>query len=194
MEEPPGSSRWTRVGSGSCLGLWRNRSLCGWSDLGFGLCRMTCKHFSGATALCELARAASTPLSRLCDLVVADFQREGEYTTLARWIAACVAAVEFGQSVLGTNGYLWLDSFPVGPLYLSWTAPFPPMAGLKSAFSWLRNNGILADAFRTDIKFSRQTHDIRTPVYILVHPSGWQEGWKTAPAFWFGQRSASVLV
>lgn len=59
------------------------------------------------------------------------------------------------------------------------------MSGLKSASSWRRNHGIMADALRTDITCALPTSNGRAPVYTLVRPLGWQEEWEHAPAFRF---------
>ncbi|GAB0498108.1 hypothetical protein MMPV_009449 [Pyropia vietnamensis] len=59
------------------------------------------------------------------------------------------------------------------------------MSGMKTAASWQRSHGIIADTMRTDITSALQTGDGLAPPFTLLRPEGWQAGWETAPTFRF---------
>lgn len=125
------------------------------------------------------------PAFGVCDLIAPALPREVDYPASDRGIASAAAPVAFGETVGDTGRYPDFDYYSGVPPYLSLTAPYPPMAGLKSASSWRRNHGVMADAFRTDITCALQTGNGRAPVYTPVRPPLWQEGWEPAPAFRF---------
>ncbi|GAB0497905.1 hypothetical protein MMPV_009242 [Pyropia vietnamensis] len=125
------------------------------------------------------------PRYGVCDLVAPSLPGEGDYPTAARAVAATCAPVRFGYPVAGTQRLPGLDYYAGEPPYLKVVPPFPPMSGMKTAASWRRNHGIIADAMRTDITSALQTGNGLAPPFTLLRPEGWQAGWETAPTFRF---------
>lgn len=120
-----------------------------------------------------------------CDLAAPALPHEGYYPGAARGIVASQEPVAFGTPVPSSGRLPGWDSYPGDPTYLALAGPFPPMAGMKSASSWRRNHGIVANGMRTDITSALQTGNGRSPVHSLPRPPGWQEGWEPAPTFRF---------
>ncbi|GAB0497613.1 hypothetical protein MMPV_008948 [Pyropia vietnamensis] len=125
------------------------------------------------------------PRYGVCDLVAPSLPGEGDYPTAARAVAATCAPVRFGYPVPGAQRLPELDYYAGEPPYLNVVPPFPPMSGMKTAASWRRNHGIIADAMRTDITSALQTGNGLAPPFTLLRPEGWQAGWETAPTFRF---------
>lgn len=116
------------------------------------------------------ARTVIPPGFGRCDLVVPSFPRDAGYPVSAAAVVARCYSVPFG---VGVGRFPGLDYFAGEPPYLSLEGSFPPMAGMKSAASWRRNHGIVADSLRTDITSALQTGNGRVPVFTVVHPPGW---------------------
>ncbi|GAB0497121.1 hypothetical protein MMPV_008444 [Pyropia vietnamensis] len=91
------------------------------------------------------------PRYGVCDLVAPSLPGERDYPTAARAVAATCAPVRFGCPVAGTQRLPGLDYYAKEPPYLKVVPPLPPMSGMKTAASWRRNHGIIADAMRTDV-------------------------------------------
>ncbi|GAB0490115.1 hypothetical protein MMPV_001347 [Pyropia vietnamensis] len=125
------------------------------------------------------------PRYGVCDLVAPSLPGEGDYPTAARAVAATCAPVRFEYPVPGTQRLPGLDYYAGEPPYLKVVPPFPPMSGMKTAASWRRNHGIIADTMRTDITSALQTGNGLAPPFTLLRPEGWQAGWETAPTFRF---------
>ncbi|GAB0497131.1 hypothetical protein MMPV_008454 [Pyropia vietnamensis] len=128
------------------------------------------------------------PRYGVCDLVAPSLPGERDYPTAARAVAATCAPVRFGCPVAGTQRLPGLDYYAKEPPYLKVVPPLPPMSGMKTAASWRRNHGIIADAMRTDVTSALQTGNGLAPPFTLLRPEGWQAGWETAPTFRFDTR------